>query len=53
MDKLTHKVLTTSDGKLVTVSTHTRDGEPTSQQITTQDKGKTTIERVSGGKLIP
>ncbi len=54
MEKLTHEKLVTSGGKVITVSTWNRDSGPTSQTITTQHpSGKTTVERVSGGKLIP
>src|SRR5579863_9215433 len=55
VEKLEHGRLVTSDGKVITTSTWTRDGgKATSQTITTQHpSGKTTVERVSGGKLIP
>ena len=54
MEKLEHERLVTSDGKVITTSTWNRESGPTSQTITTQHpNGKTTVDRVSGGKLIP
>ena len=54
--KLDHKTVVTNDGKKVITSTWSTDsGKPSSQTVTTSDlkTGKTTVTRVSGGKLIP
>ncbi len=54
--KLEHETLVTNDGKkIITGTWRTDSGKATSQTIQTTDlkTGKVTVNRVSGGKLLP
>ncbi len=53
--KTENNTVVTPDKKVTTSTNYTDSGKPTSQTIISQElkSGKVTVERVSGGKLLP